>query len=55
MDFWPVIRVFCPLLRDIGPFFRKDFGRKLGDDNQLQIYINKAFLRPWRRFREDLC
>jgi hypothetical protein len=44
----PVIGDFCPFLGDIGPFLRPDLGRKLGDDNQLQIYINQAFLRPWR-------
>jgi hypothetical protein len=38
-DFWPVNRGFFPLLGDIGPFLRPDFGRKLGDDNQLQVYI----------------
>jgi hypothetical protein len=31
---------FWPLLGDIGLFLSPDFGRKLGMDNQLQIYKN---------------
>jgi hypothetical protein len=42
-----VIEDVWPILGDIGPFLRLDLGRKLGDDNQPQIYINQAFLRPW--------
>jgi hypothetical protein len=34
----PVINGFYPFLGDIGHFWRPDFGRKLGMDNQLQIY-----------------
>jgi hypothetical protein len=40
MIFRPVNGDFCPLLGDIGLFLSPDFGRKLGKDNQLQIYIN---------------
>jgi hypothetical protein len=39
---------FWPLLGDIGLFLSIDFGRKLGMDNQLQIYKNQACLRPWK-------
>jgi hypothetical protein len=42
------LRGFNPFLGDIGPFLRPDLGGKLGDGYQLQIYINQAFLRPWR-------
>jgi hypothetical protein len=44
----PVINGFYPFLGDIGHFWRPDFGRKLGMDNQLQIYKNQACLRPWK-------
>jgi hypothetical protein len=36
----PVTNGFYPFLGDIGHFWRPDFGRKLGMDNQLQIYKN---------------
>ena len=44
LDFFIVFKhvngEFWPLLGDIGLFLSPDFGRKLGKDNQLQIYIN---------------
>jgi hypothetical protein len=42
-------------LGDIGHFLRLDFGRKFWNDNQIQIYINQACLRPWRIVKEELC
>jgi hypothetical protein len=48
MIFIPVNGGFGPFLGDIGHFWSPNFGRKLGMDNQLQIYINQAYLRPWR-------
>jgi hypothetical protein len=39
-DFMPVIEDFWPILGDIGPFWRPYLGGKLGDDNQIHIYIN---------------
>jgi hypothetical protein len=53
--FKPVNGDFWPFLGDIGLFFRPDFGRKLGNDNQIEIYKNQACLRPWRKFKENLC
>jgi hypothetical protein len=53
--FKPVNGGFGPFLRDIGLFLSPHFGRKLGMDNQLQIYKNQAYLRPWRTVRTDLC
>jgi hypothetical protein len=47
IDYMPVNDGFSPFLGDIGHFWSPNFGRKLGMDNQLQIYINQAFLRPW--------
>jgi hypothetical protein len=55
IDFMPVNSGFWPFLGDIGHFWRPDFGRKLGMDNQLQIYKNQACLRPWRIVRVELC
>ena len=40
IDLMPVTNGFYPFLGDIGHFWRPDFGRKLGMDNQLQIYKN---------------
>jgi hypothetical protein len=53
-DLLPVINGFSPFLGDIGHFWSPNFGRKLGMDNQLQIYINQACLRPWRTVRVEL-
>jgi hypothetical protein len=39
MIFMPVNGGFGPFLGDIGHFWSPNFGRKLGMDNQLQIYI----------------
>jgi hypothetical protein len=47
-DLLPVIIGFSPFLGDIGHFWSPNFGRKLEMNNQLQIYINQACLRPWR-------
>jgi hypothetical protein len=55
MIFKPVNSGFWPFLGDIGLFLSPDFGRKLGMDNQLQIYKNQACLRPWRTVRAELC
>jgi hypothetical protein len=55
IDIVPVINGFYPFLGDIGHFWSPNFGRKLGMDNQLQIYINQACLRPWRTVRAELC
>jgi hypothetical protein len=44
----PVINGFWSFLGDIGQFWSPNFGRKLGMDSQLHIYINQACLRPWR-------
>jgi hypothetical protein len=38
--FKPINGDFWPFLGDIGLFFRPDFGRKLGNDNQIEIYKN---------------
>jgi hypothetical protein len=46
IDFKPVINGFSPFLGDIGHFWSPNFGRKLEMNNQLQIYINQAYLRP---------
>jgi hypothetical protein len=54
-DYKPVTNRFSPLLGDIGHFWSPNFGRKLGMDNQLQIYINQACLRPWKSVIEELC
>jgi hypothetical protein len=51
----PVNGGFYPFLGDIGHFWSPNFGRKLGMDNQLQIYKNQACLRPWGTVRADLC
>jgi hypothetical protein len=40
MDNRPIFGDFWPFLGHIGPFFRPDLGRKLGDGYQLHIYIN---------------
>ena len=45
-DFWPVNGGFCTLLGNIRLFLSPDFGRKLGKDNQIEIYKNQACLRP---------
>jgi hypothetical protein len=42
----PVTTGFYPFLGDIGNFLRPNFGRKMGMDNQLQIYKKQACLRP---------
>jgi hypothetical protein len=55
IDFMPVTNGFYPFLGDIGHFWSPNFGRKLGMDNQLQIYKNQACLRPWRTVRAELC
>jgi hypothetical protein len=47
-----VIIGFSPFLGDIGQFWSPNFGRKLEMDNQLQIYIKQACLRPWRIFKD---
>jgi hypothetical protein len=39
VDFMPVIGDFCPFLGDIGFFLRPYIERKLGEDNQPDIYI----------------
>ena len=52
--FMHVINGFYPLLGDFEPYLSPNFGRKLGMDNQLQIYINKACLRPWIIVKEEL-
>jgi hypothetical protein len=41
------LRGFNPFLEDLGPFLRPDLGVKLGDDYQLQTYINQRLLNPW--------
>jgi hypothetical protein len=46
IDIKPVNNGFSPFWGDIGHFLSPNFGRKLGMDNQLQIYINQACLRP---------
>jgi hypothetical protein len=51
----PVFNGFSSFLGDIGHFWSPNFGRKLGMDNRLQIYINQACLRPWKIERVDLC
>jgi hypothetical protein len=51
-DIMPVIIGFSPFLGDIGHFWSPNFGRKLEMDNQLQIYINQACLRPWRTVKD---
>ena len=51
----PVINGFYPLLGDFEPYLSPDFGRKLGMDNQLQIYKKQAYLRPSRIVRVELC
>ena len=55
IDFYACNSGFLPFLGDIGHFWRPDFGKNLGMDNQLQIYKRKACLRPWRIVRADLC
>jgi hypothetical protein len=54
IDFYACINGFYPFLGDIGHFWGPNFGRKLGMDNQLQIYKNYACLRPWRTVRAEL-
>jgi hypothetical protein len=49
------INGFYPFLGDIGHFWSPNFGRKLGMDNQLQIYKNQACLMPRRTVRAELC
>jgi hypothetical protein len=53
IDFMPVINGFSPFLGDIGHFWSPNFGRKLEMNNQLQIYINQACLRPWRTVKDS--
>jgi hypothetical protein len=45
-DLMPDFIGFSPFLGDIGHFWSPNFGRKLEMNNQLQIYINQACLRP---------
>ena len=51
----PDINGFSPFLGDIGHFWSPNFGRKLEMNNQLQIYINQAWLRPWKSVKAELC
>jgi hypothetical protein len=55
IDIMPIINGFNSFLGDIGHFWSPNFGRKLVMDNQLQIYINQACLRPWMTKKAELC